>query len=133
MVEIVVQDGDEGRIEGKSLFEGARALHFESDFGDAVDEEDVRAIGFFGLRSPLVADGCAIGLQRQRSGNLAGRTFGRLNVRGAFGAPAGAGGRDFEFFVADGLAVELDDESTLVLSEDGGASRCGAFLLSRES
>ena len=121
MVEIVVEDGDERRVEGKSLFERAGALHLESDFGDAVGEDNVGAVGFFGLRGPLVADGRAIRFQRERAGNFAGDTFGGLDVGGAFGTPACAGWGNFEIFVADDLAAELDGELAFVLREDAGA------------
>ena len=63
IVEIVVEHGDERGAEAHVLFEGARALHLQGDFGDAVGEEDAGAVGFVGLRLPLVADGGAVGLQ----------------------------------------------------------------------
>src|SRR6266851_1439787 len=81
---------------------------------------------------PVVDDGRAIGLQRQRAGDFAGGTVGRLDFRSAFGEPAAAGWSDFKFLVADGLSAEFDGELALVLSEDNGAGRLRSFLLSRE-
>src|SRR5580704_3910808 len=87
MVEIVVEDGDEGRFERKALLKEARllavgifylvrragacALHFDSDVGDAVGEKNVRAVLFFGLRGPFVADRRAVGLQDKSARNFA--------------------------------------------------------------
>src|SRR5216684_5187636 len=132
MVKIVVQYGDERRIEGEVLLEGARALHLESDARDAVGEEDVRAVGFFRLGAPVVTDGRAIGLQRQRAGDFGGGAVGRLDLRGAFGEPAAAGGRDFKFLVADSLSAEFDGELALILREDHEAGGLRGLLLSRE-
>jgi len=47
MVEVVVQNGDERRIEGEVLLERARALHLQRNTCHAVSEEDVSAVGFF--------------------------------------------------------------------------------------
>src|SRR5260370_33832346 len=132
MVKIVVQYGDERRIEGEVLLEGARALHLENDARDAVVEEDVRAVGFFRLGAPVVTDGRAIGLQRQRAGDFAGGAVGRLDLRGAFGEPAAAGRRNLKFLVADGLAAEFNGELALVLNKDNGIGRWRGLFLSSE-
>src|SRR5258706_14649056 len=57
MVEVVVQNGDERCIEGEVLLERARALHLQRNTCHAVSEEDVSAVGFFGLGAPLIAEG----------------------------------------------------------------------------
>src|SRR5271166_547087 len=88
VVEIVVEDGDERGVEGHVLFEGAGALHFEGNLGDAVGEEDVGAVGLFGLRGPLVADGCAVGLQGERAGYGGWGGLRNFDFGGAFGDPA---------------------------------------------
>ncbi len=144
MVEIVVQHGDEWSVERKVLFEKARlgavriryfrgrararALHLESDARDAVGEEDVSAVGFVGLRRPIVADGRAVGLERERAGNFTGGAFRGLDVRGPFGEPAAARRRNLKFLVAHSLAGQFDGEFSFILCEDAGAGR--AFLLS---
>src|ERR1700731_727553 len=131
MVEIVVQNSNEGRIEREVLLERAGALHLESDSGHAVGEEDVRAVRFFRLGAPVITDRRSIALQRQRAGDFAGATLGRLDFRGAFGEPAAAGRSDFKFFVADGLSAEFDGELALILGEDNRAGRYRSLLLSR--
>jgi len=134
VVEIVVEDGDEGRFERQALFKEARllavgvfylvrragacALHLDGDVGDAVGKKNVRTVLFFSLRSPFVADRCAVGLQDKGAGDLAGGSLRRFKIRIAFGEPAAAGRRDFELFMADGLAIELDGELAVVLGED---------------
>src|SRR5216684_364128 len=131
MVEIVVQNGDQRRIEREVLLERAGALHLESDSGHAVGEEDVRAVRFFRLGAPVITDGRAIALQRQRAGDFAGGAVGRLDLRGAFGEPAAARRTDFKFLVADGLSAEFDGELALILGEDNRAGRYRSLLLSR--
>ena len=126
MVEVVVEDGDERGVEGQVLFKGARALDCETDFGHAIGKENVGAIGFFRLGSPIVTDGRAVGLQRERAGDFANGTFGRLDFRSALGEPSASGGRNFKFLVADSLAIELDGQLAFVLNEDAGGS---VFLL----
>ena len=120
VVEIVVEDGDQWGAEGIFLLVGMRALNLQGGFGDAVDEGDAGGIGFIGLRGPVVADGDAVGLQGKIAGDFGGLAVGRLNGCGAFGDPTGAGGLDFKFFAADGLAVEDDIEFAFVGDEDGG-------------
>lgn len=128
VIKIVVEDGDERCAEGEILFEGAGALHFESDFGDAVGEENVGAVGFVAFGGPLVADGRAVGLQDEGSGNFCGGGLRRLYIGGALGDPTAGGGGDFEFFMADGLAVEFDGELAFVSGERGGSgARKGIF------
>src|SRR6267378_4116881 len=93
MVEIVVQNGDQRRIEREVLLERAGAL------------------------------------QRQRAGDFAGATLGRLDFRDAFGEPAAARRSDFKFLVADGLSAEFDGELALILGEDNRAGRFRSLLL----
>src|SRR6266481_5381529 len=128
MVEVVVQNGDERRIEGEVLLERARALHLQRNTCHAVSEEDVSAVGFFRLGAPLVADGRAIGPHRQCTGDFAWTALGWLDFCGAFGDPSAAGWRNFKFFVADGLSSELDGELALVLSKEYAAGRLPALL-----
>jgi hypothetical protein len=145
VVEIVVEDGDEGRFERKTLFKEARLLavgifdlvrragacsfHLDGDVGDAVGEKNVRTVLFFGLRGPFVADRCAVGLQDKSARDLAGGSLGGFKIGIAFGEPAAAGGRDFELFMADGLAIELDGELAVVLGEDRRSGRGGILFL----
>src|SRR6266446_6607385 len=91
----------------------------------------MRAVCFFRLSAPFVADRRAVWLQRQRAGDFAGGSLGRFYLRDALGEPAAAGRRDFKILVPDGLPAEFDGEFALVLSEDNRARRRGLFL-SRE-
>src|SRR5260370_18900520 len=99
MVEIVVQNGDERRTKGKILLERARALHLQGDTRYAVSEEDVSAVGFFRLGTPVIADGRAIGLPRQCPGDFPGATLRRPDLRRAFGDPARARRPAFKFLL----------------------------------
>ena len=62
VIEIIVEDRDERRSEGKVLFKWASALHLQRDFGDSVRKENFRAVRFVGLRSPVVSHGNSVGL-----------------------------------------------------------------------
>ena len=65
MVEIVVQNDDERRIECEVLLERAGALHLQCDACHGIGEEDVRAVRFFRLGAPVITDGRAIALQSE--------------------------------------------------------------------
>src|SRR5262249_1790876 len=123
IVEIVVEHGHQRSAEAHVLFEWARALHLERDLGDAIGEKNVRAIGFVSVRNPFVADRRAIGLKRKRAGDLRRSRIGYLDVGRAASGPAATGGRDFELFVADRSAFQLNREFSLVLCEYGRAGR----------
>src|SRR5271154_1284896 len=133
VVEIVVEDSDEGGAEGEILLEGARALHFEGDLGDAVGKENVGAVGLVAPGGPLIADGGAVGLEDEGSGNFCGGGLRRFYIGGAFGDPAAGGGGDFELFVADGLAVEFDGELAFVRGERRGSGAGGGIFRRREA
>ena len=70
--------------------------------------------------------GAPSGCKRERAGDFRAAGFGWRDVGGAVSGPAAACLGEFEFFVADGFAVELNGEFTFVLGEDGRAGgRCG--------
>src|SRR5882757_5414674 len=124
MVKVVVQNGDERRIECQVLLKGPlRSLHLESDAGNAVGEKNVGAIGFFRLCAPVIADGCAIRLQRQGAGNFTRSSLGRLDLCGAFGKPSAAGGSNFKFFTPDSLSAESNAERALIRGKYNSAGR----------
>jgi len=129
VVEVIVEDNDEGSVKGHILLEGTSALNGEIDFGDAVCEGDVGAIGFVGLGGPIVTDGSAVRLKRERAGDFAGGAFGGLDFRSSLGEPASGRGRNFKFFVTDSLAIEFDGEFAFVLHEDARRGGGRAFLL----
>jgi len=66
------------------------------------------------LGSPLIADGSAIGLKRERAGDGGGSALGRIDFGGAFGDPTAAGRGDLKFLPANGLAIEQDVELAFV-------------------
>ncbi len=130
MVEIVIENGDEGRTERQILLERARALHFEGNFCDAVGEENARAVGFVVPRGPFIADGRAVRLQYESAADAGGAGgIGRFEVGGSFGYPAAAGRSDFKILMADGLAVQHDGKFALVLRQDRRHGTRRAFLL----
>ena len=57
-------------------------------------------------------------MQDKSARDFAGGSLRSFKIGIAFGEPATAGGRDFELFMANGLAVELDGELAVVLGED---------------
>jgi len=114
VVEVVVENNDQRRIEGEILFEGARSLELHGHFGDAVGEGDVRATGFVGLGTPLVSDGFATGLKGEIASHDGGRRASGREMRGGFGGPVSTARRDIELFVADDVAVQENLELALV-------------------
>ena len=88
MIEVVVEHGDQRRVERIFLLERMRPLHLQRRFGYAIGENDVRRIGFIGLRGPVVTQGNAVGLHRQVPGNLRGFPVRRLQGSGTYGYPA---------------------------------------------
>src|SRR5258708_30091002 len=85
---------------------------------DAIGEKYPRAIGFFRLRTPLVADGRTVWLQCERAGYTGCRGIGSLQLRGAMRCPASGRRRNLELFVPNSLAVKLNGEFSLVRSEE---------------
>jgi hypothetical protein len=132
VVEIVVENGYERGVEGHVLFEGARALHFQGDFGDSVRKQDVGAVRFFRLRAPLITDGSAVGLESEHAADARGSGVGRFQIGGFAGGPASAGGRNLEVFVTDILTVQANIKLAFVLREDR-RSRGSGFLVIRDS
>ena len=63
IIKIVVEHRDERRAKAHILLKRPCALHLKRDFRHAVREQNVRAIRFFRLRGPFVADRSAVGLQ----------------------------------------------------------------------
>ena len=120
IIEVVVENDDERGIESEILLEGMSILQLYGHLGDAVGKENMRAVGFVGLRSPFIRDGGAAGLEGEITGDRRGRRTLRSQVGGAFGDPTCTTGVDFEFLVADGIAIEKDFELSFVGNEDGG-------------
>jgi len=91
MVEIVVQNDDERRIECEVLLERAGALHLQCDACHGVAKRMCAPFVFFRLSAPVITDGRAVACSVSEP-RLCWCTVGRLDVRGAFGEPAAPDG-----------------------------------------
>ena len=127
IVEVVVEDDDEGGIKGEVLLERVCALHLDGHLGDTIGKEDVSAIAFVGLRSPVVGDGGTVRLKREIAGHGGGR--GRLPERDEWWLwpprPPPLGVISNSSWPMD-FAVEKNLEFPFVGDEDGA---CGRFFL----
>src|SRR5215469_1286141 len=125
MVEVVVQDHDNRRLEKELLSEGFAAVLLHVDGGRAVVVEIDRGARAFwaGCGGPFVMDGSAIGAKLELRSDTRFGALGGMNRDIPAREPAASGGRDVEFLGADFLAVDHVAELAFLRRYGAGIGR----------